>query len=265
MSMKYIVTLFTAVAVTLSSSGQENNKYSVGIAGGWLTTIAERGPKYMTEVGDVKFLHPMSAIGYAYFDMHIAKKIWLGIEIGLDQFDYGYLGTSMYSYSGLSSGNLVASDYIYLYKIGLRLGYHIPLRRRLTLQATLNPAIGYYAHSSYLDDTAELNSYMYSVRPPGSNKIQYLSYPPQQKEGFHFTAKATAMLTYRVGKRLAITFDIAYQQGVSSFLTDSVSIRQYEPVTLKEFEHVYYTKVNGTSFQFHFGLQYRFGDNDTRP
>ncbi|HYD20786.1 MAG TPA: hypothetical protein VEB40_04865 [Flavipsychrobacter sp.] len=256
--MKYL--LFVLLLSTFNCFAQENFKYSAGIAGGWLTTIAERGPKYVTEVGEVEFLHPMSAIGYVYFDVRLKENISMGIEAGLDQFDYGYSGRSMYSYSGLSSGSLTSADYIYLYKTGLRISYHLPLWKRFSLQGTLTPAIGYFARSGYLDDTACLNSYMHSVRPPGSNKIQYIHYPPQQKEGFHFTAKATAMFSYRVGKKLAITADIAYQQGFSMFHTDSVSIRQYEPGTLKRFEHVYYTKLNGTSFQFHFGLKYVFGN-----
>lgn len=238
---------------------QYADRYVAGISGGWLTTIAARGPKYTTEVGDVRFLHPMSAIGYAYFDMQVKKGLFLGIEMGLDQFDFGYAGTPFYAYSGLSSGLLASNENIYLYKAGGRLSYSKSLTRKILISGTFDPAVGYYAYSSYLTDTAKINAYIHNVRPPGSNKIQYINYPPYQKEGLHFTLKGTVMFVYRIGKKIGLTADVAWQQGFSNFLTDSVSIRQYQPVTLKRFEHVYYTKVTGTSFQFHVGLQYRFG------
>lgn len=260
--MKYLPTLLISLLAVFESHGQENPKYILGISGGFLTTIAERGPRSTTEVGDVEFLNPMSAIGNIYFDIKMHKKLWVGIEFGLDQFNFGYLGTPKYPFDGISSGSLTAYNYIYLYKAGLRFSYHIPLSRRFSLHAIVNPAIGYYAYNHDMDDTARTNSYMYNVRPPGSNKIKYIRYPRMQKEGLHFTAKATLMLAWQVGKRLAITGDVAYQQGFSNFLIDSMSIRQYEPVSHKKYEHLYYTKVNGSSFQFHFGLQYRFGKRD---
>lgn len=238
---------------------QPDYKYNIGLAGGWQTTFAERGPKGTTEVGDVEFLHPWSAVGYGYLDVRLNEHILVGIELGADQFDYGYVGTLFYSFSGSSSGSLISDGYIHLFKAGLRFSYQKALTKRFDLTATLNPAVGYYPFSDYRTDTAESNAYMHDVRPPGSNKIQYIQYPPYQKEGLHFTVKATVMMAYQMGKRLALTLDVAYQQGFSNFLTDSMSIRQYEPGTLKKFEQVYYTKVNGTCLPIHVGLRYRFG------
>src|SRR5690606_19283155 len=105
----------------------------------------------------------------AYFDMKIHTNLRVGIEFGLDQFDYGYEASPMYSFSGTSSGLLASAGYIYLYKAGVRLGYDIAISNKFSFQATLNPAIGYFAFSSYLADTSNNNSYIHNARPPGSN------------------------------------------------------------------------------------------------
>lgn len=257
--MKSFLLVLVSLAAFIAKA-QEQHKYDVGFAVGWLTTLDEAGPRGMSELGDVKFLHPWYlANGNLYFDYHLNNTFLLGIEVGIDQSDFGYVATPLYSFSGLSSGQLSAGAAISLYKAGLRIGTRKAISDRVDITGILNPAFGYYIADDWWADTANRNAYMHDVRPPGSGKIQYIKYPPYQKSGLHFTAKATVILAYRVSKRLGLTVDIAYQQGFSNFFTDSTSIRQYEPTTLKLTEQVYYTKLRGTSLQYHIGLRYRFG------
>lgn len=261
--MKTFSTLIFLYVNLTSFAQQPEYKYNIGLAGGWLKTIAESGPKNTTEVGDVKFLRPWyTANGSIYFDIHLYEKWLVGIEVGVDQCDFGYEATPIYSFNGLSSGSLSSGAYVYTYKAGARLLYRTKVTKKIDVTTVLNPALGYYPFSDYFIDTANSNAYMHNTRAPGTGKVQYIHYPAYQNDGLFFTVKGTLVGSYKLSNRMSLTVDVAYQQGFSSFLIDSISIRQYEPSTLKRYEQVFYTKLNGTSFQYHIGIYYRFGKNE---
>jgi hypothetical protein len=93
----------------------------------------------------------------------------------------------------------------------------------------------------------------YGVR---NGDIIIQTFPPIQNNGLHFLVKAKAGLSYKFSKRVAGLFSCEYQQGFSNFVTDYTHIYvqgypQYD-------DKMYYTKVKGTAYQFHFGLRFYF-------
>lgn len=260
--MKTIL-LFIAVFACFKVEGQIHTyKYIIGIEAGAAQSIPKSGPKDLAKQSGVKFLKPSSSSINSYFDIRYDKQLLIGFEIAIDEYNYGYLGTHITPINGISSGDLLANDYIYLYKVGVRINYERNVFKRLKVIGSIVPSIGYYPYNNSFDDTAEINHYFHEIRPPGSNKIQYIHYPAIQNQGFHFVLKANALFSYALGnkQKFALTADISYQQGFSSFHTDIVNIRQYDPVTLQPTQNdIYYTKLNGTNLQFHLGIRYMFG------
>lgn len=234
-------------------------KYSLVLSAGWMPTLGGRGPKETTEVGKVKFLHPWSAVFDGYLNISVQKNIFLGFEFATDQYDWGYKAPQIYPVNGISSGLLTTTTNINFYKAGIRIGYEVPIFKRLLVQASITPFVGYLPHYSELDDTSTINAYDYKVRAPGTGAVQYVALPPYQNSKPQFVLKAAALVSYRVGRRFFMTLDAAYQQGFSTFFIDYVNIRQIEPQTHTIDQHIYYTKINGTSFQFHLGIRYDFG------
>jgi hypothetical protein len=187
--------------------------------------------------------------------MRYGKNMFFGLEVFADEFDYGYKGQAHLKSAGLSitSGFEGALDRVILYKAGIRIGYTKGIRKRFLLNAAIIPSIGYYPYSILLNDSTETNArYRNSTR-----EIWYILIPPEQNDGLKFLTKGMLEGQYKMGKHISISLNAAYQQGFTPFVIDSMDIvRPHEPSGPKQ--HRYWTKVTGTSFQFHFGFKYSF-------
>jgi len=236
-------------------------KYSISLGVGAMGTVAEKGPKTKTSIGDMRFLHPWDVSFNGVFNISLKHGFSAGLELGIDRFDYGYKAEQLYAIDGISSGLLASDANINLYRAGVRCSYDIRISKRILIQASLAPSIGFYPHIDHLDDTAALNEYQYRVRPAGTGKTQYIELPPYQNSKPKFLVRSAITGSYKIGKRMHITGDISYQQGFKSFLIHYVMIRQIDPVTFATDQQQFYTKINGSCFQFHIGFRYEFGSH----
>ncbi len=241
---------------------QTRTVYELVFLPGFELTLAQRGPREMTEVSKVKFFRPVTKTVGGMFNIMPDGKLFYGIEFLYDEFDYGYgalshdVASSTHLYT--SSGILSANDRVSLLKTGIRCGYRFFDTRKFQLMTAIIPSVGYYSESALLKDTS-LNFYeRYSNAPA---EIWYLNYPPYQREGLSFLLKGTLEFQYNWNRHFATSVMVSYQQGFSSFVIDTVEIvRPYEYTGLKRAK--YWTKVNGTALQWHFGFKYVFGRNE---
>lgn len=245
---------------SFKSYSQDNYKYNVSVYAGWLTLIANRGSKGVTDVAEVSFIRPVTKTLGSSFEIDIYRSFFVGIEFSYDEFDYGYeahQSNTKNSSVGISSGLLAANDRVAIYKAGLRLGYHRPLSKRMELNSFLIPSIGYYKFSNRLNDTLEANASEW--RDYNESQVLYIAYPPLQRQGLNLLLRGSLEIVYYTGKnrKLGFSFMFSYQQGFRWFVWDKVNIiRPHEPSGLKE--SLYWTKVSGSSFQWHLGLRYQF-------
>jgi hypothetical protein len=156
---------------------------------------------------------------------------------------------------GITSGLMAASDRIGVWKAGVRVGYLRSLNKRLTAAVNFIPSLGLFPHSWRIEDTTDVNDFW---RKPKPHSIQYVQYPAYQNNSLKFFQKVSAEIAYNFSRHLAGSVTLSYQQGFSKFVSDTVKIiRVYEPNGFTQ-EEEYWTTVNGTSVQIHFGLSYRF-------
>lgn len=264
--LRYIKVLsLTALSVFVyccpSSFAQEGgSRYEIAFLLGFEHTLAQRGPRHTTEVSEVTFLKPIPKTLGGMFNISPAKgRLFYGIEFLYDEFDYGYEAESHDLLTGaglgISSGKLRAGDRIALYKAGMRVGYRIYTSRKISVNSVLTPSIGHFTPSSLLADTS---GNKHERAPYYVPEIQYIDYPPMQREGLYFLLKGTVEFQYRWNRHFATSFMMSYQQGFKPFYIDTTNIvRPYEYFGLKE--HKYWTKINGTALQWHFGFIYTFG------
>lgn len=259
--MRVLLLLSLLVAGVHQVHAQEiQNKYRIGAGFGIIRTVAKCGPQQQAQQSGFTFTKPLDPAYRLYVDRKLFPHIMVGIEIGMDGADHGYEATQIYPTHGYASGDLTAGTDIFLYKAGVRLSYRYDLLKRFTVQATLTPTAGYYFRYAFYDDTAAINAYSHDNRAPGTGYVQYLHYPVDQRQGLNFLLRGSLLLSYRIGKYLGVSVAGAYQQGFHNYYIDYVNIRQYNPITKEKVQdEVYYTKINGTGWQLHFGMTYDFG------
>jgi hypothetical protein len=255
--MKSNILLLIICLISICSNLVAQVKYETGLLLGLQHTIAGRGPKYKTNVSEVKFLKPLSRSVGAYFDIKPnINRVFYGIEFMWDDNDFGYKAEShnITRSQGLSitSGVLTASDWINIYKGGIRIGYHLYRKKKIQLVSIIIPSLGYYITSPILADTTS-NKY----EREDDLEIQYIAYPTWQKQGLYFFLKGTVELQYKWSQHFSTSLMMSYQQGFTPFVIDTRNIiRPYEPSGPQE--HEYWTKVNGTALQWHIGFKYIF-------
>lgn len=239
----------------ISFSQPFQKKLEFSLIGGWQHTLAQRGPQHETEVSNVRFVKPLVKTIGLNINVNLNQRFFYGLEFFYDEFDFGYEGESHNinnSGLGIASGMLGASDRIKIFKFGTRFGYQLYAIKRFAFNAVIIPSIGYYPYAARLNDTA-LNV---GIRNSGS-EIEYISYPAYQNEGFKFLLKGTLEAQYSLGKHFGISLQFSYQQGFSPFVIDTTNIiRPYDPGGPKQAK--YWTRINGSGIQGHFGVLYRF-------
>ncbi len=244
------------IACCLSANAQV--QYEAGMLLGFQHTVARRGPLQATNVSDVKFLKPFTRSIGVLFDMKTQqKKLFYGIEFMNDNNDFGYKAEShdLNTSPGLSltSGKMSSGDWIDVYKGGVRVGYYVYKRRKIAISGVVVPSLGYYNASLLLADTTGNSSWRRNLV-----EIQYITYPTWQRQGIYFFLKSTVEIQYSWTQHFATSFMMSYQQGFTPFVIDTTNIvRPYELTGPQE--HKYWTKVNGTALQWHFGFKYIFG------
>ncbi len=239
------------------SYAQEFSQYELTAYAGLLSSFSESGPKKLTEVSPVKFLRPKSITFGGALDIAMNKKWTYGIEVMYDEFNHGYKAmATQFAAPGLSSGLLSTNGRIAIYKTGVRWGYRQELGERFEVKGYLIPSIAYYKRVAAMDDTTN-NNYWWSPNRPRPTEVWYMSQIPEQNEGIYFLLKASAELVYKFKNRISISLTASYQQGFADFIVDYTNIMKPFDFSGPK-EHLYWTKVDGTSFQGHFGIKYRF-------
>ncbi len=61
----------------------------------------------------------------------------------------------------------------------------------------------------------------------------------------------------KLRKHIGLTCRVCYQQGFQTFLIGYTNIQRLRDPS-GPIQQLYYTKVNGTAVQWHFGLRYNF-------
>lgn len=257
---------------SFAQMGKKDIEYDLQFNAGFLRTLASSGKLDNTENQyiNVSYYRTISkSLNLAFTAKNVKfNNVLFGLELGIDEFTYGYTAGSTEKVPGVSGGggNVAPDDRVILYKLAPVIGYELPISPRLQLRTTLQPTLAYFPYSSILNDTN--NAFWWGGRDADRDgAVWFLTQPSKQSNGFHFLAKANAALSYKFSKHIAGTFSLAYQQGFRNFVEDQKHI--FMPTYPQHDNKMYYTKVNGTAWQFHFGLRYYIHPNpiikSTRP
>jgi hypothetical protein len=257
--MKRIVSLCFLAFMTVSNYVAAQIHYEAGLVLGLQHTLAQRGPQYNTNVSDVKFLKPLCrSVGLLFDIKPEGKKVFYGIEFMYDDNDFGYKAEShnidLSQGVSITSGDMTADDWLNIYKGGIRIGYPLYRKRKIQLLGVIIPSLGYYKFLQLLSDTSDNNFWR-----TDKVEVQYINYPTWQRQGVYFFLKGTMELQYKWNRHFASSIMMSYQQGFKPFVIDTMNIiRPFGPAGPQQ--HKYWTKVNGTALQWHFGFKYTFGN-----
>lgn len=255
--MKYFFLILLVFFKFTETNSQK--KYSLTAYGGWMHTIAERGPKTQTAFSPVKFVKPVSkTLGFA-FDLSVNQKLKVGLEFFHEEYDYGYevsKKASLYGV-GVSSGQLGNGVRSILWKSGFRVTHLITERKRWNFYARVTPSLGYYFFDKLLADTSFNNNWWWDLEQRYPNSTLYIMQPPYQRQGLYFLLKGGLEIEYKLKGNFSLPLAVDYQQGFRNFIIDNTLIQRLKepggPVS-----QMYYTRVNGSSIQWHFGIRYNF-------
>jgi hypothetical protein len=234
-------------------------KYSISINDGQIITLPMFKTIQLTDNLPVKHLYSYdNAFGGAFLIHN--TRINFGIDVNVDQYNFGLNNTSKIYHSGLSisAGKLLLGWRLFLYKTGILINKEFYNWRKFKFNATISPTFGWY---KFIDN---FNKYEYNggdtINTNFPTSVLYTTLPAYQRPGVYFLLRGSIQAEYKLRQKMYITFSTSYQQGLKTFFRDSTVISlEYlanKPKTL------YTGDINGTSLQFSLGLKYYFKKNE---
>ena len=233
--------------------------YKITAYGGWQHLLAQRGPRGETSMSPVKFVKPIARMFGLGFDMNLKNKWSIGMDFLYGELNWGYQAFDprfLEQSVGIFSGQLGNGGRTELFMGGIKAGYSVFETRKWKGSVFVIPTIAFYPFDKMLADTL-VNSYHRGIDTTYSNLTLYINHPPYQKEGFYFLMRLGYETELKLGKHIGLTGRISYQQGFQTFLIGYTNIQRLRDPS-GPIQQLYYTKVNGTAVQWHFGLRYNF-------
>ena len=250
--------LLLLVTVVFSADAQQ--KYSFTAYGGWQHLLAQRGPRGETVMSPVKFAKPIARMFGFGFDMDLKNKWSIGLDLLYGELSWGYIAYDprfREQSVGIFSGQLGNPGRTELFMGGIKAGYSLFETRKWKGSVFVIPTIAFYPFDKMSADTLSGNDFSRGLDTVYSNPTLYINHPPYQNQGFYFLMRLGYETELKLGKHIGLTGRISYQQGFQTFLIGYTNIQRLRDPS-GPLQQMYYTKVNGTALQWHFGLRYNF-------
>jgi hypothetical protein len=248
-----VISLFSFFPYVLSA------QYTVSLNPGLVYTLPGKKILYETNGQKAKFNIPVTnRIGIS-LDKRIEGNWLIGIQISVEDFDYGYEldgrvkggssgpGNLLFSTAKLGSGsnNILAC-------LGLRFGYQHSFNEKNSLQIVLSPVFGLYQYNDFIADTATLN--IFDWRNYDRMNDHYIVYENKQNTGLQLLANITAAYERKLSKRFGLGLSVTGQKGFTNFVENTMHMSRTNVS-----EGLYLTRLTGSSLQFCLNFKYFFG------
>ena len=249
--------LVVVLAVVLFGSNLNAQKISIYANNLFLIPIGKTETVYSnSQSGKMKPI--LSKGGQIGIDYELSNKIYLGLGLGLEDFNFLQLPNkkNKYGMTTVSLGGNGSAPRIFLYNVYAKLSYKFSISERSNLNISLAPILAYF-DGDRISDTAILNKpYREFLNSNGFYYVDKYDISHKYNGGLKFLTAVSLEYELALGKRkmFSLLGSGLYQQGYSVF---------YEYTGFSgvqaESEGIYRTSLRGTSFKFCLGVKLYLG------